>query len=303
MQDSTTWLVSTDGRINEHNIYIENNQIVNDCELTVTSSLAFTLSACGYDVWLPNYRGTGYSNGHVLYDSIYDTKYWEFTFTELALYDVRAVVEYILRKTLQSSVGYIGHSLGSTTMFILLSLMPEFERYVKPFIAFAPFVFMSNMRSNLRIVENFESNLRNIPRAVGIPESIRQLIGTRLPIYVSHTGSTFSTWIYAHVSQLIRTGRFALFDYGIQQNKERYGRSVPPDYPLNHILSKNIALFYGLNDLVANITDVLTLINRLNVKLLDNYLVAHPKWTHHDFNVGVHQGQYVNKRVLKLLKP
>lgn len=61
---SDSWLFSTVGSIDRRGVYSENNDELNDCRMNVTSNLAFTLSSCGYDVWLPNTRGTHYSLGH-----------------------------------------------------------------------------------------------------------------------------------------------------------------------------------------------------------------------------------------------
>ncbi|CAG2172360.1 unnamed protein product, partial [Oppiella nova] len=251
-QDSDVWLISAEGVLNGKGVYMENNLVVNDCHQSVTQNLAFTLSACGYDVWLPNFRGTTYSMGHLILDPVFNQTYWQYTFTELGLYDVPAVVQYVLRVTDKSSVAYIGHSLGSTAMFIQLSLIPEFERLVKPFIALAPFVFMSHMTSTLRYALPFEPTLSSYTIPIGIPVTIAQFIGvwmcgnqyfrqlcadmffysasgydpdnlntTRIPIYVSHTGAPYSSWVYAHVGQLIRDRGFRLFDYGVEGNWER----------------------------------------------------------------------------------
>ncbi len=66
---SDSWLFSTVGQLNQRGFFIENNEVINDCKRNVTSNLAFTLSSCGYDVWLPNTRGTHYSRKHTTLDS------------------------------------------------------------------------------------------------------------------------------------------------------------------------------------------------------------------------------------------
>ena len=54
-------------------IYTEENRIINDCSglnsSGVGTTIPFVLSACGYDVWLGNYRGNRYSDGHVVFNS------------------------------------------------------------------------------------------------------------------------------------------------------------------------------------------------------------------------------------------
>ncbi|CAG2171093.1 unnamed protein product [Oppiella nova] len=179
---SDSWLFSTEGSIDSRGVYRENNDVFNDCERTVTSTLAYTLSACGYDVWLPNTRGTHY-------------------------------------RTAQ--------------MFALLSLVPDFERFIRPYIALAPIAYLGNIESIGRL---------------GVPLE---------PIL-------------------------------------KYGQSQPPSYPLCNITSRNIALFRGLNDLLADTMDVSLLVQDLTVPLLDNYIVPDPKWNHQDFQLGVNQG-YISR--------
>jgi len=66
---SDSWLFSTAGEIDKRGIYTENNEIINDCHKIVTSNLAYTLSSCGYDVWLANSRGNHYSIKHTSLDA------------------------------------------------------------------------------------------------------------------------------------------------------------------------------------------------------------------------------------------
>lgn len=53
--------------------------------------------------------------------------------------------------------------------------------------------------------------------------------------------------------QLIETKRFAKFDYGREVNLRKYGKESPPDYPLERINHRKIALIYSDGDKVATI--------------------------------------------------
>lgn len=61
-------------------------------------SIAFTLAESGFDVWLPNSRGNKYSRDHRYMDTT-NPKFWDFSFDEMAKYDLPATIEFILKTT------------------------------------------------------------------------------------------------------------------------------------------------------------------------------------------------------------
>jgi len=60
---------------------------------------AFKLLRAGYDVWLGNQRGIKYSLGHKTLDWKKDEKYWEFSYTEMGMFDAPAQVDYVRNHT------------------------------------------------------------------------------------------------------------------------------------------------------------------------------------------------------------
>ena len=106
---------------------------------------AFLLARAGYDVWMGNNRGTIYSQGHVNLNAS-DSAYWDFDFEEMGLHDVPAFVDFITAKTGHAKVTYVGHSEGTTQMFIGASLMPDYyASKVDLFVALAPVVRMTTL--------------------------------------------------------------------------------------------------------------------------------------------------------------
>merc|ERR1712166_253640 len=84
-----------------------------------SSSLAYVLADAGYDVYLSNSRGTRYTNHPGL--SRTDSTFWDFSWDEMAQYDVPAVVAKVSAHSGESSVAYVGHSQGTTIGFAALS--------------------------------------------------------------------------------------------------------------------------------------------------------------------------------------
>lgn len=60
---------------------------------------AFVLANLGYDVWLGNVRGNKYSREHIHYDPDNDAEFWDFSFDEMAKYDLPAYFEYVSNVT------------------------------------------------------------------------------------------------------------------------------------------------------------------------------------------------------------
>lgn len=59
----------------------------------------------------------------------------------MGMYDLPAVIDYILKVTGQKDIIYIGHSLGTTMMFVMSSMRPEYVYKVKFMVGLAPAAF------------------------------------------------------------------------------------------------------------------------------------------------------------------
>lgn len=79
------------------------------------NSPPFIALEAGADVWLGNSRGSSESLNHFDYDWERDSgDYWDFTFTEMAKYDLPAFYDFIIAKTGFEKIAYVGHSMGTT---------------------------------------------------------------------------------------------------------------------------------------------------------------------------------------------
>ncbi|KAG2445724.1 hypothetical protein HXX76_000330 [Chlamydomonas incerta] len=83
-------------------------------------SLAFILADEGYDVWLGNVRGNSLSRAHVSLTPD-DAAFWMWSYDEMAVYDLPAMVRYILSTSGAASLRYVGHSQGTTVLLAALA--------------------------------------------------------------------------------------------------------------------------------------------------------------------------------------
>lgn len=112
------------------------------------TALAYYLSDLGYDIWLGNARGGRYSRNHTSL-SVEDKRFWMFSFHEMGYYDIPAMIDYILEKTNQENLHYIGHSQGTTAFFVMASERPKYNKKIRLASLLAPVAFMVNFRAPL----------------------------------------------------------------------------------------------------------------------------------------------------------
>lgn len=208
-------------------------------------SLAYLLADAGYDVWLANNRGTTWSRGHLFYKSD-DPRYWNFSWEEMAMYDLPATVDFILQHTAQSTLSYVGHSEGTMQAIAAFSENQSLARKVSFFGALAPAIYVGHVKSPVfRVLsklfldkavdelgnrEFFEKNplIQDIIGRFGCAfagntcDSIinaftgpsKNVNVTRLQVYLAQTPAGTSVKNMAHFAQGVRDDTFRKFDYG-----------------------------------------------------------------------------------------
>ncbi|XP_012231415.1 lipase 3 [Linepithema humile] len=300
-------------------------------------ALAYILADQGYDIWLGNFRGNTYSRAHIsLSPSSSNAQFWDFSFHEMGIYDLPAMITYITNITAQPLHTYIGHSMGTTAFYVMAVERPESAAMIGRMISLAPIAFVEHMKSPLHYLARFANYLGIIARFVGanefLPQStiLRILAGygcdadlfkekicsnvlflicgfdkeqfnyTLLPTILSHDPAGTSTKTMIHFLQEIRSGKFRQYDYGRKKNMQIYKAPQPPDYNLSNITTP-IALFYADNDWLNNVIDVKRLYNSLT-NVLDTYRVSFPKFNHIDFLWAKDAPTLVYDRLLQIMK-
>ena len=305
---------------------------INESTDVVGNNIGFELAKRGYDVWLANSRGNVYSRNHTVLDPEKDKEFWNFSYDEMIEHDLPNTIEYILDKTQRKTLGFVGHSQGNMVMFGLMATQSKYNDMVKPFIALAP-VAMVNKVGHLLSFLAHRKMLINFLVNYGGPvmpsNRFEELLGyttcssflkyccilfngfieghnwaqlniSRYPVYISEYPAGASAKNIAHLALNARSSFFGKFDYGHEGNIAKYASSLPPEYFLQKITNKHIALFSALNDPIASQGNVDNIRTKLKVKLLDDYVVPFDQWNHVDFLLGLEAGKYVNGKMLDI---
>jgi len=104
----------------------------------------YILADSGYDVWLGNNRGNGVSMTYK-YATNDEDKFWDFTWDEMAKYDLPAQVNFILKFTNKTKLSIAGHSQGTVQIFAGLIINPALADKLNIYIAFAPIAYVHNV--------------------------------------------------------------------------------------------------------------------------------------------------------------
>ncbi|XP_043602568.1 lipase 3-like [Bombus pyrosoma] len=296
--------------------------------------LGFILSDWGYDVWLGNVRGNRYSRNHLDW-TVSESDFWMFSWHEIGVYDLPAMIDHILAQTKKEKIFIISHSQGSTSFFVMASERPEYQEKIIASFALGPAVFMSRTNSPLfRFLAPHSKDINFITDLIGMYEfkpsdELIQMLGTimcdeeallqpvcknivflcagfsnelnttLLPIIVQYDPAGSSVRQIVHYGQLISSGKFQKFDHGLIGNMERYGTIHPPDYNLANV-KLPVYLHYGATDMFVNIQDLHQLYRAL--PNAQKFLVPSDVFGHTDFLWGKHADVWIYNEILSLME-
>jgi len=282
-------------------------------------------------------RGNTYSKGHT-HLNIHSHEYWQFSWDEMAKYDLSAMIDKALEVTGQQSLYYIGHSQGTLTMFTKLSTDATFHTKIRKFFALAPVGTVKHIRGLLYYISEYlydEFHLLfevfgdgeflpnswimdliakfvcgaantnqlcdNILFLIAGPES-NELNNTRLPVYLEHTPAGTSTVNVLHWAQNVRSGRHQAYDWGsAHANQQHYGTSDPPIYNVNNVNAPTY-LYWSDSDWLADPQDIAAyLLPNLNPTILVQSTNLHD-FNHLDFIWGLRAAAEVYNPIIEIMR-
>ncbi|VDP13231.1 unnamed protein product [Soboliphyme baturini] len=253
-------------------------------------SLAFVFADAGFDVWLGNFRGNTYGREHIRLNTT-SHEFWQFSWDQMAEYDLPAMVNMALNVSGAEHLYYIGHSEGAMTVFAKLSNDQEFAKKLKLVFALGPVTTVAHIKGVLSFLAKLTPQIAKITELFGIDEFLpdnkfvdfmkelfckkhvavelcknilfliagpdsHQLNTTRVPVYISHTSAGTSVRNIVHFAQLARNGHYEMYDYGsAAKNIFYYGQATPPVYDVRNI-TVPVSLFWGAEDWLADPQDV-----------------------------------------------
>ncbi|XP_060096798.1 lipase member M-like [Heteronotia binoei] len=309
-----------------HGLILEGSVWVADLP---NNSLGFILADAGYDVWIGNNRGNSWSRRHQFL-TIDQQEFWDFSFHEMGVYDLSAMVDFILQKSGQKKIFYAGHSQGSTIGFVAFSVVPELAEKIKMFFALGPAYTFRYSRSLLspilwlptaflKIIFGTKELCLLSPRlrASMAQKCSSQLLDvlckqvlflvsgfneknlnqSRADVYVSIFPDYTSVKNSIHWSQSAKTGEFRFFDYG-SRNIEKYNQTSPPLYRIEEI-TVPIAVWSGGQDWVCQPKETMELLSRITNLIHYKHF---PDWNHWDFIWGLDAAQRMYVEILGLME-
>lgn len=129
-----------------------------------------------------------------------------------------------------------------------------------------------------------------------------QYNSTLASVIFAHSPAGTSTKTLVHYAQEIQEqGNFQKFDYGKQENRNRYSQDFPPSYNLSNV-EVPVALLYAQNDYLAGYQDVKKLYTTLPTQsAIEIYKIPYDNFNHLDFLWGIDARELVYNKIIDLM--
>ncbi|KAE9447158.1 hypothetical protein C3L33_20952, partial [Rhododendron williamsianum] len=131
---------------------------------SMNQSLGYILADHGFDVWVGSVRGTRWSHGHVSL-SEKDKEFWDWSWEELALYDLAAMLHYV-NSVSNTEVFIVGHSQG-TIISLAAFTEPDIVKMVAGAALLCPITYLEHVSAPL-VLRLVSMHLDQVVLALGI---------------------------------------------------------------------------------------------------------------------------------------
>jgi pimeloyl-ACP methyl ester carboxylesterase len=293
-------------------------------------SAAFIFADAGFDVWIGNFRGTTYSKTHATL-SPKDHEYWQFSWDEMAQYDLPALIEKALEISGAAQIYYVGHSMGTMTGFAKFAQDQVLAKKIKQFYALGPVLSMKHVQGPVKYAAPFTKSLKFITSILGVDEFLpnnklqemwakyvcpnpltdlicknvllmisgpntHQINESRVPVINAHSPAGTSVQNVIHFGQLVNSGNFQAYDYGnAKANNKHYGTDRPPLYDVS-TMQIPVTFYSGDVDWLSTPIDVSYSVS-LFKNVVDNVLLT--GFNHMDFVWGIKAAPLIYQPIAK----
>jgi pimeloyl-ACP methyl ester carboxylesterase len=252
--------------------------------------------------------------------------------TEVGLIDIPACIDYITAATGAKSVGYVGHSEGTTAGFVAAS-QSSAKGKINSLVMLAPVANITMLGDHQLfkwLVKLGESAMYTTmgrkefleqtpflkkwgPEFCHLTPKLCQDIlflfcgftgganfnTSHFEVYYAHTPCGTSIENMGHWIQLAETGRYAMYDFRDKsKNIEHYGQPTPPNYNLADVVAP-VSLFSGGKDPLATPSNIRSIIAQLRTPPFHH---AEPEYEHMDFTWGINAKDRIYPLIIQQLR-
>ncbi|KPM09852.1 Lipase-like abhydrolase domain-containing protein [Sarcoptes scabiei] len=339
LQESHSFLENTDGWFNQTTgLYSEfENRFRNRLDIVCKPNrlpdrfgrnIAFTLAACGFDVWLANVRDDTRHSSHLYLNPQTDPLFWNITLDHYTI-DSEAIIDYVLEQSKSETLGVFCFSVSCNSLHQLMAEHQRFNRLIRPLFQIAPFIFIHEIaslplminiglepiyRNLLQSTPNFDSILpwianetdqNRFVRSIVLSGlfslsglNLRESVPERFYRKISHFPSIASLRVMAHIGQRFHTKELYKFDYGVEENLRIYGQQKPPIYDSKRITNPTMVLWHGTEDFIADTADIERLKQSLSVSYMETFTL---NYGHLDFFYAKSMNITITRPILMVL--
>lgn len=187
-------------------------------------------------MWLANTRGSDFGLTHKTLD-INTDEFWNFTFHEIGVFDLRAHIDFVLNATSARKLFFVTHCQGAAAFAALLSEHPDYSEKVMQAHLFAPTIFFSHfdhpvLTLLIRLYGDFAGIYRmdSIHMAFAGDETMIQvmkIVNNRVTEFFCSRGAWTSPWCRLRLNSIV----------GFNQNERETDSENFPEI-LNHLSSQ-----------------------------------------------------------------